>query len=171
MVTELIIPESEILVATTIFLIGRGVFPYQFSVAVGRGIDRDKTTEKLRNAFSSTGLYLPSFSGVGADILAASQQEWWAIECKGSGAGKPQTQRTNFDRALASVVSYYEEKPPEKLSDAKVFLGLALPATQAYLKELRNRVRKPLRKQLNLWLLLYESNQKEIHAVNPEENI
>ena len=83
-----------------------------------------------------------------------------------------QTQRNNFDRALASVVSYFEETPqgvPAEFENATVCLGLALPATQAYLNELKRRVRLPLRKRLNLWVLLYELETSAIKAISPEE--
>jgi hypothetical protein len=173
MTTDFIIPEPDVLIATTAFLIKRGVIPYQFSIAAGRGIDSTGATDRLRNAFTSIG-HSPRFSGNGADIIAVSNTEWWIIECKGTGSGKPQTQRNNFDRALASVVSYFEEKPQGLAADfatAIVYLGLALPASPAYLKELRRRVRSPLRKRLNLWVLLYEPESKTIKAVSPEETI
>jgi len=99
------------LVATTIFLLQRGLVPYQFSVAAGQGLKRTDMTSHLRQVFASIG-HSPNFTGKGADILAISKNEWWAVECKGSGAGKAQTQRNNFDRAFASVVFYYEEKSP-----------------------------------------------------------
>ena len=72
------------------------------------------------------------------------------------------TQRTNFDRALASVVSYYEEKPPEKLSDAKVFLGSFFSASQSYLNELRGRVRNGSFGIFNgnLWLFTLSEQSK-----------
>jgi len=104
--------------------------------------------------------------------LSISDSEWWIIECKGAGLGKSQTQRNNFDRALASVVSYFEESPQglgAEHQGATVCLGLALPATRAYLNELRRRVRSPLRKRLNLWVLLYELESKKIRAVPPAE--
>lgn len=171
---DLIIREGDILVAATVFLVQRGLVPYQFSVAAGRGLNNTDTIKRLRDAFASIGHPSPDFTGNGADILAVSEEEWWAIECKGSGAGQPQTQRNNFDRALASVVSYYEEKPrglPANFANATVFIGLALPATKAYLNELRRRVRTPLRKRLNLWVLLYQPDSKLIRAVSPEEDI
>jgi hypothetical protein len=171
---DLIISEGDVLVAATVFLVQRGLVPYQFSVAAGRGINNSDTIKRLREAFASIGRPSPSFTGNGADILAVSELEWWAVECKGSGAGQPQTQRNNFDRALASAVSYYEEKPqglPENLANATVFLALALPATKAYLKELKRRVRKPLRKRLNLWVLLYQPDSKMLRAVSPEDDV
>ena len=171
--TNEIVPENDVLIAVTNYFIQRGVFPYQFSLATGRGIDHSKANDWLQELYSSTG-YTPSFSGTGADIIAGSNSEWWQVECKGSGTGKTQTQRTNFDRALASVVSYYEEKPPQRLpifNGCSAYLGLALPSTKAYLKELRKRVRQPLRKRLNLWILLYDINKNNIRVINPEEDI
>lgn len=167
------ISEPDILIAASVFLITRGVTPYQFSVASGRGLDSTRATERLREACRTMG-FTPRFTGDGADILGISDTEWWIIECKGAGSGKSQTQRNNFDRALASMVSYYEEKPqgvgPE-YQNTTVCLGLALPATRLYLNELRRRVRAPLRKRLNLWILLYEPNSKLIRAVSPEESL
>lgn len=163
------VAEQDVLIATTVFLVQRGVTPYQFSVAAGRGVDTSGTTERLRKAFAAIA---PRFSGDGPDILGISESEWWVVECKGAGFGKPPTQRNNFDRALASVVSYFEEKPqgfPPEFENAKVYLGLALPATRAYLNELRRRVRSPLRTRLNLWVLLYELESKSVRAVSPEE--
>jgi hypothetical protein len=171
--TDLIVPEPDVLVAAAVFLIQREAVPYQFSVAAGKGIETSAAISRLRDAFSSVG-HTPNFTGNGADILAVSETEWWAVECKGVGAGAPQTQRNNFDRALASVVSYYEDGPPgatEKHKNAKVCLGLALPATPAYLRELRRRVRQPLRTRLNLWVLLYEPEEKSIRPIAPHESI
>ncbi len=173
MATDFIIPEPDVLLATTSYLIERGVLPYQFSVAAGRGIDTAGATARLQSAFSSIG-HSPIFSGDGADILAISSTEWWVIECKGSGTGQPQTLRNNFDRALASVVSYFEEQPQglaAEFASVAVHLGLAIPAIPAYLKELRRRVRSPLRKRLNLWILLYEPESKTIRAVPPQDAI
>lgn len=173
MKTEIIIPESDVLIATTLFLIERGVKPYQFSVAAGRGINSVDTKNHLHDAFATIGRS-PQFSGNGADILAISKTEWWSIECKGAGFGKRQTQRNNFDRALASVVSYYEERPsgfPYEFANATVCLGLALPDTRPYLNELRRRVRSPLRKRLNLWVLLYNQETKAINPIEPEESL
>jgi hypothetical protein len=98
--TEIIVTEPDVLIATTVFLIERGAMPYQFSVAAGKGIDKSGATERSNRAYAAFGRF-PRFAGNGADILAISETEWWIIECKGSGIGKPQTQRNNFDRALA----------------------------------------------------------------------
>lgn len=86
--------------------------------------------------------------------------------------GKPATQRNNFDRALASVVSYYTESPPKDLaafSNAIQFLGLALPETGYYMSELKHRVSKPLRKTLNLWVLLYNPLGGGVRGIAPDD--
>jgi len=171
MSTETVVTEPDVLIGTTVFLIERGAVPYQFSVAAGKGIDTSGATARLSKAYAAVGSS-PRFSGNGADILAISDTEWWVVECKGSGNGKPQTQRNNFDRALASVVSYFEEQPQgvaDENKNLRVCLGLALPATRAYLNELQRRVRAPLRKRLNLWVLLYESASRKIRAVSPDD--
>jgi len=103
--------------------------------------------------------------GEGIDLGASQKQ---VIEAKGAGKGGKQTQRTNFDRALASVVSYYTDTVPNETPDARPCLGLALPATPIYTSELRRRVQKPLRRQLNLWVLLYEPESREIRAFSPD---
>ena len=167
------ISEGEVLLATTKYLITeRKLLPYKFSVASGKGIDHSLTEIEIKNLFKDMSGE-PEFVGSGPDIIAVSQREWWCVECKGVGTGKPQTQRNNFDRALASVVSYYEDRPAtpshldEYAKDSRVFLGLALPASTHYLKELERRVRSPLRQQLNLWILLYE--RSKFRAVAPVE--
>ena len=167
-----IIEESKVLTATTDFLIKRGVLPYQFSVARGKGINATETLAYLSGRFRAVG-FSPQFTPGGADIEAFSEKEWWRVECKGSGTGTSQTQRTNFDRALASVVTYFEE-PSNSLgvdyANVRLFLGLALPASPAYLRELTRRVRIPLRKQLNLWVLLYDPSSGSVRAVEPTED-
>ena len=157
MKNSLIIPETDILIFTVIYLVERGVTPYQFSIPRGKGIDNYSAKNKFLNVFKNIGIS-PTFSNSGADVLAISEKEWWHIECKGAGTGKSQTQRNNFDRALSSVVSYYGEERsrlPEQFKDTVQYLGLSLPATDMYLRELTSRVRQPLRQMTSLWILLY----------------
>ena len=108
------VPETDVLIQTTLHLVERGLTPYQFSVPRGSGIDNASTSERLSSAFHHIGLN-PSFVGSGPDIIAASEDEWWQIECKGIGNGQPATHRNNFDRALASTVSYFERESPPSL--------------------------------------------------------
>ena len=162
------IQEGDVLLATIHFLIGRNALPYQVSVARGRGINAEQIKSEVQDIFGAVS-FEPKLVGTGPDVMAVSKEEWWQVECKGVGTGKPQTQRNNFDRALASVVSYYDDAPPEYLNREGVSpcLGLALPPT--YLGELRRRVRLPLRRQLNLWVLLYNSSTKTIQAISPSD--
>lgn len=163
------IQEGTVLLAAIRFLLRRKAIPYQVSVASGQGIDAEQIKSEVRHIFGEVP-FEPAFKGAGPDVVAVSEDEWWQVECKGVGTGKPQTQRNNFDRALASVVSYYDDAPeelPNWAEGATPFLGLALPASTTYLSELKRRVRLPLRRQLNLWVLLYDSSTKAIHAVNP----
>ena len=167
------ISEGNVLLATIKYLVTkRKTLPYTISVASGKDIDHNLTKTKIKDLFKDLERE-PEFVGSGPDIIAVSEKEWWCVECKGVGMGKPQTQRNNFDRALASVVSYYEDMPDtppqwsEYVKDSKVFLGLALPGSTQYLKELERRVRSPLRRRLNLWILIYE--RSNIRAVAPSD--
>ena len=174
MSTYHIIPEVNVLVATALFLVQRGVKPYQFSPPKGKGIEPESVLIQIAAALTPDIILHSTFESSGPDVIGVSESEWWQIECKGSGAGKEQTQRNNFDRALSSVVSYYEEESkglPEQYKqykNAKPYLGLALPASPTYLTQLEKRVRQPLRKRLNLWVLLYEHESKNIRAISPE---
>ena len=164
--------EVDVLLATTVFLLKRKITPYQFSIPRGRGIDTKATQALILQAFQNIDR-MPAFYSSGPDVLGISKSEWWQIECKGSGTGKKQTQRNNFDRALASVVSYYEEdtkRLPDKFKNANPFLGLALPATSEYLAELTRRVRMSLRRRLNLWILLYDPEADSIRSISPTDN-
>lgn len=172
-----IIPETDVLVATTVFLKERGVKPYRISVPKGKGIDNTSAKNQIWQVLTSNSTPdVYPFSKKGPDIIGISEAEWWQVECKGAGSGTTQTQRNNFDRALASVVSYYGEEIknlPEQYRqyrNAQPYLGLALPASPEYLKQLRRRVRQPLRERLNLWVLLYEPPSKNIRAVSPEDS-
>jgi len=171
-------PEIEVLIATAIWLWHQKALPYRFSLVQGRDInidaDRKRFIEELSGAGIPEGLY--SFVSDGPDIETISETEWWQIECKGAGLGKRPTQRNNFDRALASVVSYYADALPETPEELEVWrkrahprLGLALPATADYLHELKRRVRQPLRRALKLWILLYDPKQRTIRAVSPDD--
>jgi len=172
-----IVKEIDVLLETIDFLLDRGVKPYRISSPKGKGIDRQSDEQRIWQVLTSNDIpAVYPFSDEGPDIVGISATEWWQVECKGSGAGKAQTQRNNFDRALASVVSYYE-KEAKKLpknyqgwSKAQPYWGLALPASRAYPNELKKRVRQPLRKVLNFWVLLYETESEKIRAVSPEDS-
>ncbi len=168
-----IIQEIDVIIAAGLFLVQRGVQLQQFSIPKGKGIDTVSGQNRVFDTFRSTKGFVPYLRNEGPDIIGVSETEWWQVECKGSGTGKASTQRNNFDRALASVVSYYgedTEKLPKECINAQPYLGLALPASPAYLKELQKRVRQQLRKRLNLWVLLYEPKSQSIRVVSPQNS-
>ena len=56
MQNSLIVPETDVLIATVIYLVERGVTPYQLSVPRGRGIDTSSAKNKKRNGGRATGI-------------------------------------------------------------------------------------------------------------------
>ena len=46
MQTSQTVQETDILIATIIYLVERGVSPYQYSIARGKGIDTESTKKK-----------------------------------------------------------------------------------------------------------------------------
>ena len=169
--------EIEVLIATSIWLSHREPKPtiWRFSLAHGQGINSEVDQSTLKSALDKEGIGgdLILSGGHGPDVTTISSSEFWKIECKGTGIGKKSTQRNNFDRALASVVSYYNAMPTtsaESVDVPREFLGLALPNSRDYRNELERRVRRPLRRALNLWVLLYEPTGRTIRAVSPEQD-
>ena len=138
------VKENDVLIAAARWLLGRNVLPYQFSVARGKGIDysseKARVINEVQKLYQELKLYpkLPLFCNDGPDILGLDPQsllkvaneqeidpensEWWQIECKGAGEGKQPTQRNNFDRGVASVVSYYG--PSTEFRNAKPHLAV-----------------------------------------------
>ncbi|MGH7901300.1 MAG: hypothetical protein ACRENZ_06125 [Thermodesulfobacteriota bacterium] len=90
----------------------------------------------------------------GPDIVATNENRIWKVECKGLGGGKPSTLRNNFDRALASVVTYWDIEGKEQC------IAISLPYNEFYNSQIEIRVKLSLRKHLNLWILLYIPNYK-----------
>ncbi len=147
------VPEiKDVQIATAIWLWNREVRPCQFSVASGKDIDSNSNRERLERELESAGIpRVQKFNNTGPDIIGSSRAQYRQIECKGSGTGTKQTFRNNFDRALASVVSYYTDTSrDEQFKDAEPYLGLALADVPDYKSELKNRLGKPLRRKLNL---------------------
>lgn len=168
--TDNSVSEIEVIIATTKFLIERDVTPYQFSIPSGQGIDYQKGKQRIAKAFEAIG-HNPSFVSSGPDIIGISQTEWWHIECKGYGKGTSQTHRNNFDRALASTVSYFGSDSsvlPEEFKRTNQFLGLSLPLTDDFYHQVKSRITPELRKTLNLWILFFDVITNEIVAINPE---
>lgn len=163
------VPEIDVLISVACWLwTEKGVWPAHFSLARGQGIDTEDSKRRLEVALAS--LEAPaefrSYSGNGPDIIGVSKDAIWKIECKGIGSGKDSTHRNNFDRALSSAVSYYDDHL-EEWPDRKLIIGLAFPDAPIFRKLLKSKVRGSLRRQLNLWILLTNPDDNSIISIEP----
>ena len=155
--------ENTILIEVCKWFIKKGYILKNISVPRGKGYKWDIKSaieKELKDIGYADKI---NFSSGGADIIAQNQDEIWKVECKGIGSGKAQTLRNNFDRALASVVTYFEDE------DKKQILALAIPNSLPYLQQLL-RISKPLRKILNLWILLIDENDYIVTEYKPEND-
>ena len=80
---------------------------------------------------------------------------------RGLTGGKPETVKSNFDRAVASTVSYYTQ-------ESGLRLGLAL--TDGYNKFIRDKLPQALREAINLWIFLCVSCD-EVLVFAPDEEL
>lgn len=158
------IPENDVLIAVAKWLHANGWQIKKVSMARGQQIDQAEERKKLRSNFESIGIAIDGlrFTPQGADIEATSGADIWKIECKGMGDVKPQTLKNNFDRAVASAVSYYDNSKGLRL-------GLALPFE--YSRLTKDKLPLPLRMALSLWVLLYVSADDEVYAFAPDEEL
>ncbi|HUV45854.1 MAG TPA: hypothetical protein VMW45_02165 [Dehalococcoidia bacterium] len=122
-----------------------------------------KDEEKMKAGFTAAGIPISNleFGHVGEDIRARQGEELWKIECKCLSGGRPATDKNNFDRAVASAVSYYTQSKGLRL-------GLAVP--EWYTKFIQKKLPRVLREAVNLWIFLYASKD-EIYEFTPEEEI
>jgi hypothetical protein len=144
-------------------LIGVGKWLYSKGWQLERISTKNK--DKVKTEFTSIGIPLDNmeFRRDGEDIRARQGSELWRIECKGLSSGARETVKSNFDRAVASCVSYFTTR--EELR-----LGLALPDAEEYKKFLRNKLPQALREAVKLWVFLYCSKD-DIYEFAPDEEI
>ena len=100
------------------------------------------------------------FSNEGPDIIARHGDGLWRIECKSLGNVARETLKNQFDRAVASAVSYYDQKGMR--------VGLALPAE--YRMHIMQKLPRALKEAINLWIFLYVVDD-EIYAWGPDEDM
>ncbi|HWP92514.1 MAG TPA: hypothetical protein VNN20_10005 [Thermodesulfobacteriota bacterium] len=162
------VSEYDVLSETVLWLFKEGYQLVQISPAIRQDLDAGEQRKLIEEKLASIGLTLSgvSWNSQGPDIVAKNEKRIWKVECKGLGEGKQSTLRNNFDRALASVVSYYDDSENNELH-----LALAIPYNQDYNWQIINRVRKPLRMRLNLWILLYFSQARIIVPFSPDSEI
>jgi len=160
-----IVPEVNVLIAVAKWLHLKGWQIERVSMPHGRGIDSVINRKKLEAELSSAGIPINNikFMQAGEDIRARQGNNLWKIECKCLGSGKRTTNKNHFDRAVASVVSYYTQKEGLRL-------GLALPDSEEYEKFLRDKLPQALREAIELWIFLYASKD-EVYEFAPNEAI
>ncbi|MHB1157254.1 MAG: hypothetical protein ACYC26_10495 [Phycisphaerales bacterium] len=144
------------------------------SVANGRGWKQENDRGRLIQSLIVAGIPTENirFPQDGPDVRAISDMESWRVECKGIGIARPQTHRNSFDRAVASVVSYYEGVCLDaQRTGTKPCLALAVPAADVFLRMIQNRVGQALRERINLWILLYRPHNCSIRAYSPAETV
>lgn len=156
--------ELEVLIATLVWLVRNGWTIEAISVAAGYGlpsVDRQKNEIKKALVAKNVSIDQVIFKAKGPDIVACSQEGVWKIECKGLGKGKAQTHRNNFDRAVASVISYFD--------DPSTRLGLAVANDYLWAYNLSERLPQTLRAVTNLWVFLLEN--ETIYPYEPTEEL
>ena len=102
-----------------------------------------------------------NFQSNGADIIAIKQNIIWKIECKGFSNSAESTNRNNFDRALSSTVTYFDNNTTQ--------LGISLPIY--YKKDVYKRISKALRQAINLSIFYYDPNYNEIEHIAPCDDL
>ena len=149
-----LIPEVDVLIAVAKWLHSSGWQLEKVST-------RDKN--KVKTEFTAVGISINNieFRREGEDIRARQGDNLWRIECKGLTSGKPETVKNNFDRAVASTVSYYDQRDGLRL-------GLALP--EGYDNFLRNKLPQALRTAINLWIFLCVSYE-DVFVFAPDEGL
>jgi hypothetical protein len=154
-------PELDVLIATYHWLHEQGWTIENLSPAVGQGLLPKRDQEEMikqdlaaaRIPFEAATL----FRSRGPDIVARCDLGIWKFECKGLRIVRDQTRRNHFDRAVASVVSYYDSPQTR--------LGLALANDYLWESNLGDRLPTALRTDLGLWVILVTPE----HGVYPYE--
>lgn len=177
------VSEFDVLVATAIWLLDQRCSEITVSIAHGQGRPLQQQKKELEEILAEKGVAKISFVSHGPDLEAHDNARIWRVECKGLSQGAPSTVENNFERALASVVSYYDEPDSEVDSDLKsiikslhkpdrpIRLALALPHSDRYINLLRKRVKSALRRKLDLWVLMIDPEKKSVDCYDPEREI
>ncbi len=156
------IPETDILIETIVWLIKNSWTIDTVSFPRGQEMNSiDHNTyfkyrlEEISHLHIIDNIAFPSN---GPDILASKDGKKWKVECKGYSDSTPQTQRNNFDRALASCVTYFDNKENVKL-------GLAVP--DFYKSDIQKRIPIALRETLKMSIFLFNTKNSIIEHYEP----
>lgn len=158
-----IVPEIDVLIGIAKWLNSSEWRIEVLSIPHGRGIDSNLAKMKLKTELTKAEIDIRNIKFIpsGEDIIAKKENNTWKIECKGLSGGKSQTIKNNFDRAVSSTISYYNQVD-------RLRLGLALP--EGYNKFLREKLPKTLRIAINLWVFVWVSHD-DILVFAPDEEI
>jgi hypothetical protein len=149
------IEEIQVIMGVAKWLRSQGWTADTVSVPHGQGLDTRTHRNQIKSVFPEV-----RFSNKGPDIIAHRGDELWRIECKSLGNVPRGTLKNQFDRAVASAVSYYDRKG--------IQVGLALP--EAYRQYIVQKLPRALREAINLWILLYVVDE-EIYPWGPDEDM
>ena len=161
-----VVSELNVLLATLKWLLGEGWSVDGVSIATGSGLAPiEEQKEEVKRVLNASSWLLDEYvlDHRGPDIVASRGQEVWKFECKGHGKGKRATLKNNFDRAVASVVSYYD--------DHNTLLGLALPDDYLWKYDYGSRLPSALRGTINLWVFLYDPKLDSVYPFEPGEEL
>ena len=159
------VSELDVLVSTCRWLHDQGWTIDSISLATGAGLPRiGEQKQVIKQEFEAAHIAFDPktlFRRHGADIIARSGEAIWKFECKGMSDAQPQTHRNNFDRAVASVVSYYDNPLTR--------LGLAVANDYLWKYNYVDRLPLALRKAIGLWVFL--SSDNGVYAFKPTEEL
>lgn len=156
------ISEVDVLFATSLWLIKNDWQLDVISFPKGQVISSPDQLQFFKDSFESNAYTLPNtvkFLTNGPDIIASKGNIKWKIECKGYSNATSQTLRNNFDRALASCVTYFDD-------NTNLRLGLALP--DYYKIDVQKRIPIALRTSLKLSIFLYNTKTQIVDHFEPD---
>jgi hypothetical protein len=160
-----LISEVDVLYATSIWLIKNDWRLDKISFPKGQEIKLNDQLQFFKDTWKADSLVIPptlTFPTNGPDIIATKGIIKWKIECKGYGRGVSSTLRNNFDRALSSCVSYFDD-------GANVKLGLALP--DYYKIDIQKRAPIALRMALKMSIFLYNTTTHVVDYFEPDNRL
>lgn len=156
------IGEVDVLYATSVWLIKNDWRLDTISFPKGQEIELNDQYQFFKDSLEADSLVIPPTVTIrtnGPDIIATKGIIKWKIECKGYSKGKPPTLRSNFDRALASCVTYFDD-------NTNVKLGLAIP--DYYKTDVQKRVPIALRTALKMSIFLYNTTTQVVDHFEPD---
>lgn len=158
------ISEADVLLSTSIWLLKNNWDIQTISPPNGQLIHPRDQKEFYLHYWQTEFLSIPenlNFQINGPDIIATQGTIKWKIECKGLSDATSQTIRNNFDRALASCVTYFDH-------NVNVKLGLAVPSY--YEDHIRKRLPLALRVALKMSIFLYSTSDQTVSHFDSNYN-